>query len=210
MSCYNDLVLFKRGLYKATHNSGGEEMKQRSQGSRRNAKNNRNATRQVARKPAPAKQLSRTQLAKLKAFAAINRVRKGEFRSLSAAARAEGTTVKTIRRLLPAALIPDRKGGRIRVKAGDPYSAPVEIVTDDGPVVAMARGSRERELAGQHRAIYMQVLGNKLPASALKQFRGKKVGGLELLSDFDRLSVLAKAGVLGQLTILYKSQGTGG
>src|SRR5271165_2706538 len=144
---------------------------------------------------------ARASLAKVKAFSAINRVRKGQSRTLSAAARAERTSVRTIRRLLPAALMQERIGGRIRVKAGDPYSWPLEILTDDGPVEAKARGSRERDLAGQHRAVWTQVLGNKLPASALEHFRGKKVGGLELLSDFDRLSVLAKAGVLGQLGI---------
>jgi hypothetical protein len=152
---------------------------------------------------------ARTHLAKVKAFSAINRLRKGESRTLSAAARAERTTVKTIRRLLPAALILDPKGGRIRVKAGDPYSAPVVILTDDGSVDVTARGSRERDLAGQHRAVWIRVLRGKLPASALEQFRGKKVGGQELLSDFNRLSVLAQAGVLDNLPILYTSPETG-
>ena len=155
------------------------------------------------------KQSSRTQSAKVKGFAAINRVRGGESRTLSEAAEAEGTSVKTIRRLLPAALIPARKGERIRVKAGDTYSWPVKILTENGPVVVKARGSRERVLAGQHRAIYMQVLRGKLPPAALSQFQGKKVGGQELLGDYDRLSVLAQAGILGQLETLYVSPGAG-
>lgn len=184
-------------------------MKQRSHGSRRNEKNTGKATRQAARKRTPAKQSSRTQSAKVKAFAAISRVRRGKSKTLSAAARAEGTTVKTIRHLLPAALMMDGNGGRIRVKAGDPYSWPVEILTRNGPVIATARGSRERDLAGQHRAVSILVLRNKLPASALRQFRGKKVGGQKLLSNSDRLFDLAKGDVLGSLDSLYVSPGSG-
>jgi hypothetical protein len=150
------------------------------------------------------KQLSpRQQKAKARGFAAINRVKRGLSKTLSAAARAEGTTVQTIQRLLPAALIQDRPGGRIRVKAGDPYSQSVEIVTDLGPVVVKARGSRQRELAGRHRATVIRVLGGKEPASALEQFFGKTVGGQELITDFDLLSVLAQAGVVDQLDSLY-------
>jgi len=81
-------------------------------------------------------------------------------------------------------------------------------MTDSGPLVVTAHGSRQRELAGRHRATYMQVLRGKEPASALEQFRGKKVGGHELISDFDQLSVLAQAGVVDQLDSLYVSPDT--
>ena len=138
-------------------------------------------------------------------FNAINRVRRGESKTLSQAARASGTTVKSIGRLLPAALIQDRPGGRIRVKAGDPYSATVEILTDQGKVYVRARGSRQRELAGQHRATILRVLRGKEPASALEQYRGKRVGGRELISDYNSLRVLAHAGEIGQLENLYAS-----
>lgn len=144
----------------------------------------------------------RRQAAKLRGLAAINRVRRGESKSLSAAARAEGTTAKTIRKLLPAALAPSRPGGRIQVKAWDPYWARVEIITDSGPVEVMARGSRQRELAGRHRAVAMRVLHGEEPASALEQFHGKKVGGQALAADFDRLRTTAE-GVLDQLHSLY-------
>lgn len=64
----------------------------------------------------------RRQESRLRGFAAINQVRRGKAKSLSAAARAEGTTVRTIKRLLPAALVKRRRGRRIGVKASDPYS----------------------------------------------------------------------------------------
>jgi len=156
---------------------------------------------------ASARRLSaRHEEAKVRAFSAINRVRRGESKSLSAAARAEGTTVRTIRRLLPAALIQD-PSGRIRVKAGDPYGMRVRIVTNEGRVVAYARNSRERELAGRHRADVFRVLEGKAPKSTLRQYRGKTVGGLKLISDFDLLSRLAQAGILEQLDSLYVSPG---
>jgi hypothetical protein len=95
------------------------------------------------------------------------------------------------------------------VKAGDPYSTRVEVITDQGPLVVSARGSRERELAGRHRATYMQVLRGKESPSALEQFRDKTVGGHELISNFDQLVVLAQAGVLDQLDSLYVSPDAG-
>lgn len=143
--------------------------------------------------------------AKVRGLAAINRVRKGQSKTLSEAARAESTTVKEIRKLLPGALAKQRPGGRIRVKAGDTYSARVEILTATGPLVVRAHGSRERDLAGLHRLVAVRVLSGKEPASALRQFRGKKVGGHKLISDFNQLRGLALAGVLGQLDTLYAS-----
>lgn len=68
-----------------------------------------------------------------------------------------------------------------------------------------ARGSRQRDLAGRHRAIYRQVVRNEKPPSALQEFRSKKVGDHELISDFEKLSILAQAGVLGRLDTLYVS-----
>ena len=151
----------------------------------------------------------RQQEERLKCLAAINRVRRGESKTVSAAARAEGTTVRAIRALVPAATSQNRRGGRIHVKPSDRYSEKVEILTDAGTLVVTARGSHQRQLAGQHRATYMDVVQNKKPPSALEQFRGEKVGGHELLSDYARLLTLAKAGVLGQLDALYVSAGGG-
>jgi hypothetical protein len=145
----------------------------------------------------------RHQAAKLRALAAINRVRRGEAKSLTQAALAEGTTVKSIKVILPAAVMQGGPGGRIRVKAGDPYSAPVEIITNSGVIVVSARGSRQRQLAGRHHSVAVKVLEDKLPPSALEQFRDKKIGGYVLLSDADRLFELLKGGELSQLDAVY-------
>jgi hypothetical protein len=147
---------------------------------------------------------------RIRGFAAINRVRRGESDSLTAAARAEGTSVEFIKRELPEALLPSRPGERLRVRATDPYSAVVGILTDSGVTEVWAHGSYERELAGRHRAVWMKVLRGDLPPSALEEFRGKKVGGHELLSDPDRLFELLKAGELNQLDAVYVSPETQG
>jgi len=148
---------------------------------------------------------SRQQEERVKCLAAINRVRRGESTTVSAAARAEGTTVKSIRRLLPKAIAQTRPGGRIRVKPTDRYSAKVQILGNDGSLTTTARGSHERDLAGQHRATFMCLLRGLEPKSALERYRGKKVGGHQLVSDYPQLVLLAKAGVVGQLETLYVS-----
>ena len=102
----------------------------------------RNAISEKVRK-ARAHQTLRLEEARVRGLAALNRVRRGQSKDLAHAARSEGTTVKSVRRLFYGALI--QKGGKIRVKAGDSYSARVEILTNQGPLHVTARGSHERE-----------------------------------------------------------------
>ncbi len=52
---------------------------------------------------------------------------------------------------------------------------------------------------------FMRVLRGLEPKSALEQYRGKKVGGHELISDYAQLVSLASAGVVGHLEPLYVS-----
>jgi hypothetical protein len=147
----------------------------------------------------------RQQEEKVRCLAAINRVRRGEAKTVSAAARAEGTTVRSIRVLVPKAITQPRRGSRIRVKPSDRYSAKVQILSNEGARTTSARGSRERELAGQHRATVRRLLRGLEPKSSLDRYRGKKVGGHELVSDYAQLVLLANAGVVGQLEPLYVS-----
>jgi hypothetical protein len=151
---------------------------------------------------------ARQQAEAVRVFAALNRVRRGEAKSPTGAARVEGTTLRAMRRVAPDALVQDRPGGRIRVKPTDRYSAKVQILTNQGVLSVTARGSRQRELAGQHRATYLRVLQGKEPPSALKRYRGKKIGGHELISDYELLLSFAQAGDVGQLDSLYVSPDT--
>ena len=147
----------------------------------------------------------RQQDEKVKCFGALNRVRRGDAKTISEAARAEGTTIRAIRKLVPKAITQKRPGSRIRVRPTDRYSAKVQILANEGSLTVTARGSRERDLAGQHRAIFMRVLQGLESKSALERYRGKKVGGHELVSDYAQLVTLAKAGIVGQLETLYVS-----
>ena len=145
--------------------------------------------------------------ARIRALAAINSYRQGKFKTLAEAARAEGTTVASIKRQVPDALLPARLGKPIRVKASDDYSQLVEILADEGPVQVTAHGSRERELAGRHRAACFSVLANRKPGSILRQFRNRTVGGVRLLADPGRLFKLARGGEIDDLGALYISPG---
>ncbi len=146
----------------------------------------------------------RNQEARVRRLAVINGVRRGKYKTVSAGARAEGTTVASTKRSFPAAFLPSKRGERLRVRPSDRYSAIVEILEDSGTVAhVVAHGSRERELAGQHRATYFGVFEGKLPASALKRFRGKKVGGRKLLTNPERLFELAHGGEPDKLGPLY-------
>lgn len=106
---------------------------------------------------------------------------------------------------MPKAITQKHPGSRIRVTETDRYSAKVQILIDDGAVTATAQGSRQRDLAGQHRATCIRVLRRLEPKSALEEYRGMKVGGHELVSNYEQLVLLAKAGVVGQLETLYVS-----
>jgi hypothetical protein len=113
-----------------------------------------------------------------------------------------------MRKFVPDAITQDRPGGRIHVTKSDRYSAKVEVMTNEGKRVVTARGSRQRELAGQHRATFMRVLQNKELPSALEKYRGRKVGGHELISDYESLRSFAQAGDVGELERLYVSPDT--
>lgn len=165
----------------------------------------RKANSGTARK-ATAPRLHRYQEAWARGLAAINDVRRGKYKTVTAAARSEGITVAFIKRTFPGALYPSKPGKRLRVRPSDRYSALVEILDNSGTVVhVVAHGSRERELAGQHRAAYLAVLDNKQPSSVLRQFRGKKVGGKKLLTNPNRLFELGQGGVTDDLLPLYVS-----
>ena len=176
---------------------------------RKQARKTKSSRRRGLQKRLPRPSRTRHSDVKIRDLAAINRVRRGLSDSIHTAALAEDTSVRSIKRNFPKALIFSKGSRRIRVRVSDYYSAYVEILIDSGALEVLARGSRERELAGQHRATYLGVLRGKLPPSALTKFRGKRVGGQKLLSSYKRLLELAQGGLPDQLGELYVSPGTG-
>lgn len=203
-----EVYAHRKGADYMSHRKGSSPKKRSTGKVKRSSSRKRPAQKKVPQTQRTRRLTARQQAETVRVFAALNRVRRREAKSPTEAARAEGTTLRAMRRVVPDALVQDRPGGRIRVKKSDRYSAKVEVMTTEGARVVTARGSRQRELAGQHRATFLRVLQGKEPPSALEQYRGKKVGGHELLSDYELLRTFAQAGDVGQLESLYVSPDT--
>jgi len=123
------------------------------------------------------------------ALEALRRLRSGDASSVTDAERQLGLSRGSLRQSLPTAF--DERG---RVKPGDREAALMNVVGTGGSVTVVVRGNRQRQLAGQHRAAVLGVLAGDLPPSALERFRNKKVAGIELVADINRLRVLDELG----------------
>jgi len=140
--------------------------------------------------------------ARLRALSVLSRVRSGA--SLSQASRLEHTTIRTVRRHVGSALIRGPRTGRYAAKRGDTFRRDVNVLGADGYVPVSLRSSNQARLASQH----LIAVGRSLrtgDTESLKPFVGKRVGGVELLTDPDRLDVFADAGLV-KLDALYRGQ----
>jgi len=82
------------------------------------------------------------------------------------------------------------------------YSANLNVLGFDGYVPVLVHSFKKAQLASQH----LNAVGRFLrtgDVELLKPFVGKRVGGVELLTDPDRLHVLADAGLV-KLDGLYR------
>lgn len=123
--------------------------------------------------------------------------------SLSQAARLEHTTPRTVRRIIPKQL--KRSGsGHYTAKQRDTLRRELTVLGFDGYVPVVVRSSKQAQLASAHLVAVNRYLrtGDK---EWLKPFTGKRVGGVELLTDEDRLQVLADADLV-KLDGLYRNQ----
>jgi hypothetical protein len=92
--------------------------------------------------------------------------------------------------------------GGARYKGARRYSASLNILSFDGYVPVLVHSFKKAQLASQH----LNAVGRFLrtgDVELLKPFVGKRVGGVELLTDPDRLHVLADAGLV-KLDGLYR------
>ena len=139
--------------------------------------------------------------AKQKAFHAVARMRSNGL-SLTAASHEEGTTPASVKKFLGAALYRS-KTGKWKAKKSDPYIRTVNLPSPHGHVTVRAHGSAEAELAAAYSAALARWARTG-KASELTPFRGKKVGGVQLLTAPRALAALSDAGLL-QLDSLYAS-----
>lgn len=122
--------------------------------------------------------------------------------SLSQAARLEHTTPRTVRRLVGSALLRDPHTKRFTAKRGDTFRRDLSVLGFDGFEPVVVRSSKQAHLASEH----LLAVGRFLRTGDtewLKPFVGKRLGGVELLTDPDRLRELADADLV-KLDALYR------
>ena len=110
--------------------------------------------------------------------------------SLSQAARNNGVSKETIKKYVGSALLQDRPGGRIRATKSDRYVRYLQIPGLHGPVEITAHGSKEANRAAAYKAAVNRFLAGDL--NALASWHGKKIAGIELITDGPTLKGLAQ------------------
>lgn len=138
--------------------------------------------------------------ARLRALSVLARMRsRGE--SLSQAARLEHTTPRTVRKVVGKQL---KRGssGHYSATRGDTLRRDLSVLGFGGYESVVVRSSKQAHLAAEHLIAVGRFLRTG-DTEWLKPFVGKRVGGVELLTDPDRLDVLAQADLV-KLDALYR------
>ena len=132
--------------------------------------------------------------------------------SLSQAARFEHTTPRTVRKILGKQLKRD-SCGHYSATRGDALRRDIYVLGPDGYVPVSVRSSKQAQLASEHLIAVGHFVGVTPSREAgnpelLKPFIGKRIGGVELLTDSVRLQELADAGLI-KLDGLYRNNRAG-
>jgi hypothetical protein len=126
-------------------------------------------------------------------------MRRGE--SLSQAARLEHTRPRTVLKFIGRQLARGPTG-RYVATSGDTLRRDLNVLGFDGYEQVVTRSSKQAHLAAEHLVAVGRFLRTG-DAEWLKPFIGKRVGGVELLTDPDRLQILADADLV-KLDALYR------
>jgi hypothetical protein len=144
-------------------------------------------------------------VARSRALAVLARMRsRGE--SLSQAAKLERTTPRTVRKIIGKQL-KRNSSGRYSATRGDTLRRDLNVLGYDGYVPAVVRSWNQAQLASAHLVASNRFLRTEDP-EWLKPFIGKRVGGVELLTDPARLMELANFNLV-KLDVLYRDQRSG-
>ena len=144
---------------------------------------------------------------RLRALAVLSRMRKDRV-SLSAAARLERTTLRNVRKQVGTTLRRDSSSKRYAAKPGDTFRRDLSIFSPDGYRQIVVRSSKQAQLASQHLNAIQQYLRNGNP-DLLLPFRGKRIGGIELLIYPARIREFAEADLV-RMDALYSQNRSGG
>lgn len=144
--------------------------------------------------------------ARRRALAVLARMRsRGE--SLSEAARNEHTTTRTVRLQVGSALIRNPRTGRFTAKRGDTFRRDLSVLGSEGYEPTTVRSWKQAQRASEHLIAANRFLRTG-DTEWLKPFVGKRVGGVKLLTDPDRLHELAEADLV-KLDALYRQNPVG-
>jgi hypothetical protein len=130
--------------------------------------------------------------ARRRALKALAAMRRGD--TLSKAARDNGVTTRTIKRYVGSALVQDRPGGRIRATRRDRLVRYLQIPGPDGPRDITVRGSKAASKFANYKAAINRLLRGDRNAMAL--WHGKKIDGIELITDTTTLVEQARKELL--------------
>lgn len=126
--------------------------------------------------------------------------------SLVSSSRLEGLDPRTVLKQIPREFHKSR-GRWVPLKTADREPRPMRLLDDKGRRPGVVRGSKAASLLGRYNAALSKFFSaNKKYAgneTLLKPFRGKRVGGVELLTDPSKLLELAEAGELRTGEDLY-------
>jgi hypothetical protein len=123
--------------------------------------------------------------------------------SLTHAARLQGVRPDTVKKYFPSAL--NKTNGKFQATKTDRYRTTLYVPDADGHEVPIkTRSSKEREQLGQ----YLRDLGRYLRGNrgALSKWQGKKVAGIELVTD--KRTLIAIEPALSDFS-LYRSFNSG-
>ena len=134
----------------------------------------------------------REMLARNRALNALADMRDGA--SISRAARENSVSPRTIKRYAGAALLQHRPGGRIRATKSDRLVRYLQIPGPHGPIDITTHGSEEATEAAKYKAAVNRFLRGE--PNALAPWRGKKIAGVELITDVRTLKNLAQKELL--------------
>jgi hypothetical protein len=130
--------------------------------------------------------------ARQRALGALTDMRHGA--SLSQAARNNGITARTMKRYVGSELLQGRPGGRIRATKSDKLPRYLQLPGADGPVEITARGSKEAREAARYKAAVNRFLAGE--SNALAPWRGKRIAGVQLITEKEILKSLAHKDLL--------------
>jgi hypothetical protein len=131
-------------------------------------------------------------------FSALRAMQHGV--SASRAARENGISFRTLKQEAGVALVQDRPGGRYRARKGDPLLRPLQVPGKHGPV-EIDVGLRTARKFAKYKADINRALGGD--TKALAKWHGKKIAGVELVTDIQVLKDQSDKGLLPYA--LYRS-----